>query len=228
MKKTVKKTRKAKPMKTKKEAAKPAKTVVVADKDQPIEAGKKTGTKSKTVEKVEEPSPAELASMAAAIAAKDDGGPNADYPFAIKFTTATGASYERYKTAKVRDKRLAVVGKSEAVEVVNFTAPAPPQPGPDQKPTLVAGKAPKKKEPGSDVTQINKRITPGAHVDEWRVARSLRVGKPGFFLQGGYIEVVNGKKFFRVAEEEYFKSLTDAKTAMVAKLPVAVPVGKAN
>lgn len=75
---------------------------------------------------------------------------------------------------------------------------------------------------------INKRITPGAHVDEWRIARSLRVGKPGFFLQGGYIEKKNGKKFFRVAEEEYFKSLHDAKKAHVAKLPEAVAVGESD
>ena len=77
-------------------------------------------------------------------------------------------------------------------------------------------------------TPINKRITPGAHVDEWRIARSLRVGKPGFFLQGGFIEKQNGKKFFRVAEEEHYISLNKAKEALVAKYPAATPVGEAS
>jgi len=175
-------------------------SVVVADKDQPIEAKPGEGGAKKPT---------------------DSGGPNEAYPFGIQFTTASGVSYERFKTAKLRDKRLTVVGKSEKVSALDYRAirdaKAPDAPkGPALVPPAKGG---------DNVQAINKRLTPGAVATEWRVARSLRVGKPGFFLQGGYIEIRNGKKFFRCAEEEYFKSLHDAKTALVAKLPPQVAVG---
>ena len=65
-------------------------------------------------------------------------------------------------------------------------------------------------------------------MNEWRIARSLRAAQPGFFLQGGFIEQANGRKYFRVAVEEHYKSLNDAKSAQVAKYPPAVNVGEAS
>jgi hypothetical protein len=152
---------------------------------------------------------------------EDDGGPNETYPFGIQFTTSKGFSYERFKTAKIRDKRLSVVGKSESVCAVKYTPPggipkpaaapapvAPTKPGP----TLIKGGT-------GQIQEVNKRITPGAHIEEWRIARSVRVGKPGFFLQGGHYEKSNGHARFIVGEEEHFTDLRKAKEAKVAKLP---------
>lgn len=163
-------------------------------------------------------------------AVEDDGGPNETYPFGIQFTTSKGFSYERFKTAKIRDKRLSVVGKSESVCAVKYTPPggipkapvvpesaqvtegAPGAGGKKPGPTLIKGGT-------GQIQEVNKRITPGAHIEEWRIARSVRVGKPGFFLQGGHYEKSNGHARFIVGEEEHFTDLRKAKEAKVAKLP---------
>lgn len=71
------------------------------------------------------------------------------------------------------------------------------------------------------VTNINKRITEGARIDTWRVARSLRVGMPGYFAQGGHYQATNRGNSFIVGEEKHFSELRAAQEYANSRLPTA-------
>lgn len=152
----------------------------------------------------------------------DSGAPNEKYPYGIKFITANSVSYERYDNAKKRDKRFKVAAKDNIVESLDYkaagatavTATLPPP-----VPTPGAGKGPKLVTTAPVEPGVSRRVTPGAKIVEWRIARSVRVGQPGFFLQGGFYENKDGTGKFTVGAEEHFTDLHKAKLAKVAKLP---------
>jgi len=64
---------------------------------------------------------------------------------------------------------------------------------------------------------VNKRITPGTPINEWRVVKSLRAEFKGWFLQGGMFKPgPRGNQFFVGAEERYLE-LAAAKEALKNK-----------
>jgi hypothetical protein len=69
----------------------------------------------------------------------------------------------------------------------------------------------------------NRRITAGAEIKEWRIARSLREKQPGYFLQGGHFKRTSRGNSFIVGEEHHFKTHEEAKKALAAKKPAAPP-----
>ena len=134
------------------------------------------------------------------------------------------------RKAKGKDAAANDVQPPEEVVVQAEEPPTVPQEAEGIEPkgiSIIQGGKPTQTIPAPKTPPVNKRLTPGAHVAEWRIARSLRVGKHGWFLQGGYIEMKAGRKMYRVAEEEFFKTLDKAKEALVKKYPEAIPVGSA-
>lgn len=139
-------------------------------------------------------------------------GPSAKYPFGIKITQGKHVAYERFERADTRDMRLASFGKRAEVEAVDYKplqAPAP----------KAAPKGPQAVPDKPKVANINKRITEGAEVKEWRWVRSLRQGYPGFFAQGGHYKRTNRGNEFVVGEEHHFKLLADAQRFVMEKAP---------
>ena len=99
--------------------------------------------------------------------------------------------------------------------------PVEPELGNSKGITVVGGGKKPQKVEAPKVTNINKRITEGAEIKEWRTARSLRKDYPGFWAQGGHYKMTNRGKEFIVGEEKHFKSLTDAQKYCVSKMPTA-------
>jgi hypothetical protein len=152
-------------------------------------------------------------------------GPNQKFPYAIKVTDNGKIYFDRFKTAKERDRRRGALEKRvTAIENVDFAAAEAPK-----GPTLVKGSG-----VAADPS-VSKRVTPGASIVYWRIARSVRVGQPGFFLQGGHDEKIGTRQRFVVGAEEHYTSYEKAKEMLVTKLPpsddpeeVPAPSSKVN
>jgi hypothetical protein len=92
------------------------------------------------------------------------------------------------------------------------------------KPAAPAAASPKAAPPIPAAVKLppapaNKRITPGAKVTDWRVVRSLRASKPGYFLQGGHFQKTSRGNSFIVGEEIHFTDLKRANEALAQKFP---------
>jgi hypothetical protein len=124
------------------------------------------------------------------------------------------------KLGDLESQRTAVVeaiapkkGKSKTSNGAVATTLAPaatPKPAP--KPELVP-KAP------APVENINRRVTEGAEVKEWRTARSLRVKQPGYFAQGGYYKKGPRGNEFVVGEERHFTNLRECQEYCNSRRP---------
>jgi hypothetical protein len=113
-------------------------------------------------------------------------------------------------TKKKTQKPIALVPSKPAV--VGPALAAPP------------AAAPKAEQPGPPTVKlpappVNRRITAGAAVTDWRVVRSLRAGKPGYFLQGGHFQKTSRGNSFIVGEEFHFTELKKANEALAQKVP---------
>ena len=88
-----------------------------------------------------------------------------------------------------------------------------------------AAKAAKKAERAAK--RENSRITPGTPLKEWRVVKSQRVGRPGYFLQGGVTKPgPKGPKSFFVGQETLYKSLDEANKQLDVVRPPVEPAAK--
>ena len=110
---------------------------------------------------------------------------------------------------KKKTNGIAIVSKG-----ITPAAAAPPAAAPKMEPPVPPAPAVKLPPPPA-----NKRITPGAKITDWRVVRSLRAGKPGYFLQGGHFQKTSRGNSFIVGEEFHFTELKKANEALAQKLP---------
>ena len=101
------------------------------------------------------------------------------------------------KTAKVATKKAEViaapVAKTKRKAPAAAVVAAPPAPTPEAK--------------------VDRRITPGARIDLWRVKTSQRREFPGVWVQGGHYQQDGTRNRFLVAEQQLFSTLAEAKTA---------------
>lgn len=106
--------------------------------------------------------------------------------------------------------------KPKSIALVTAKPAAPPAASTKVEPPIAPAPPAVKLPPAPPV---NRRITPGAKVTDWRVVRSLRASNPGYFLQGGHFQKTSRGNSFIVGEEFHFTELKKANEALAQKVP---------
>lgn len=131
-------------------------------------------------------------------------------------------------------KTIAQIAAEMELKKAPVAPPAPPSAAPAAKPGISIVKGKKKATPAPTtapapepgVTPISKRITPGAKIETWRIARSARVGQPGYFVQGGNYKKGPKGKEFTVGAEEYHKVISTAQDSLKKHMDETLPVAR--